>query len=145
MSPPVPTADRDDPPPDDDPPRAPHRWWLWALATVALAVVISCSGVALLLFTLHRSGSASGSAGGLTVVVRGPGALSTTAGPAGPVFNTVVAGRRVDVTPAAVDPFRFPPIPLPAGTKRVELSSAVFSGRLTVVADGVELWVEPDR
>ena len=140
MNPPVPNAD----PPDDDPPRSPRRWWLWALATVALAGVISCSGLALLLFALSRSGSASGSAGGLTVVVRGSGGLSTSNGPGGPVITATVGGRPVVVTPAAVDPAGADPVPLPPGTKRVELSSALFSGRLTVVADGAELWVEPD-
>ena len=119
------------------------RWWLWGLATVGLALVISCSGIALLQFAASRAGSATGSAGGLTVTVRGPGGVSASGGPTGPRISATVGGRPVVVTPDAVAPAGAAPIPLPPDTARVELSTGLFSDRLTVEADGAELWTEP--
>ena len=121
-------------PPDPTEPAEPlrRRWWVWALATVALALAISCSGVALLLLTQSRAGAATASAGGLTVVVRGPGGVSAVGGAGGPVITATVGGRPVTVTPAAVAVAGAAPIPLPAGTRREELSTALLSGRLSV-------------
>ena len=120
------------------------RWWVWGLAAVGLSLVISCSGIALFLFAASRGASATGGAGGLSVTVRGPGGVAVTSGgPGGPTITATVDGRPVVVTPDAVAPAGADPIPLPAGTSRVTLSTALFSDRLRVEADGAELWTEP--